>query len=79
MGGLRDDVEIPIGNVMFGNLTLKGKWMYERSEVKALVRMVESGLLGLRGTTRRFPLEEWDKAFTAAEGAAVGENVVFVP
>lgn len=79
MGGMMGDVGIPHSAVMHGNLTLKGKWMYERSDIKALVKMVEMGLLDVGREVKGFGLEEWDEAFTAAAEGGVGESVVLVP
>lgn len=47
MGGIRDDVAIPHSVVMHRNLTLKGKWMLERGDIKGMTRMVENGVLKL--------------------------------
>ncbi|KAI9875681.1 MAG: hypothetical protein M1830_008120, partial [Pleopsidium flavum] len=51
---------------------LRGKWMYDREAVRALIKMVEVGLLrlGERAGLKvigKFALEDWDSAFTAAE------------
>jgi threonine dehydrogenase-like Zn-dependent dehydrogenase len=75
MGGLQGDISIPLGDVMFKDLMLKGRWMYDRQNVWNLIKMVETGVLKLdKGeghiSTRKFGLEEWDKAFNvAAEGS----------
>ena len=86
MGGIRDDVGVPYTWVMRNNITLKGKWMYERSDIRALVNMFEKGVFALgdggRGEKKKvtgFGLDEWDQAFTAAEKAGVGDSMVFVP
>lgn len=65
------------------NITLKGKLMYEREDIKMFVKMLESGLFP-RGKefvdTKVFELEEWEKAFdVAAEHTGIGKQVVFVP
>ncbi|PWY83567.1 putative alcohol dehydrogenase [Aspergillus heteromorphus CBS 117.55] len=85
MGGQREDVGIPLVNVMRNDLTIKGKWMYERGDVARVIQMVESGVLKLgkdagSRTVGRFPLENWKEAFDlAAEHAGPGERVVFTP
>ena len=79
MGGIRGDVGIPYTWVMRNGISLKGKWMFERSDVVRLVGMVEKGILDLKRTGRKvegYGLEEWEKAF---ERAGEGENVVLVP
>ena len=85
MGGIRDDVPIPHSVVVHWNLTLKGKWMFEREDIKSMIKMVESGVLklgesaGLR-IIGKFGLEDWDKAFTAAEkNAGMGETALLTP
>lgn len=56
--------------------------MFEREDIKGMIKMVEEGVLkpgksaGLR-TVDEFGLEDWDKAFTAAEkNAGMGESTV---
>ncbi len=85
MGGIKDDVPIPHSAIVHRNLTLKGKWMFEREDLKSMIKMVEIGVLklgesaGLR-TVGKFKLEEWDKAFTAAEkNAGIGESTLITP
>ena len=80
MGGIRGDVGVPYTWIMRNNIQLRGKWMYEREDITLLVKMAEKGLFELKGgKVKAFGLEDWDEAFTAAEGARLGENVVFVP
>ena len=85
MGGIRDDVPLPYGNVMHGNKTLKGKWMYEREDLPVLIKMIEAGTLriGKRGgceVVGRFGLEGWKEALdVGAERSAIGECVVIAP
>ena len=63
---------------------MKGKWIDEREDVKALIKMVEGGVLklGMAGRVSVFgkvALEEGGGAFTAAEkGVGLG-GAVFVP
>jgi threonine dehydrogenase-like Zn-dependent dehydrogenase len=67
MGGLKDDLGIPVRAVMSRDLTIKGKWMYERSDVRELIQMIELGILKLGGhKLEKFGLEEWEKGFDAA-------------
>lgn len=65
MGGIQEDVGIPHGVVMHRGLTLKGKCMYERSDSRSLMKIVEAGLLRLGGAegkgVKQFRLEEWDR------------------
>ena len=72
MGGKKNDEGIPYTVVMHKDIMIKGKWMYEPPAVRQMVKMVESGILGLKeedGVEVKgvYGLEEWDRAFTSAE------------
>lgn len=72
MGGIREDISMSYSWVMRNNLTIKGKWMYTQEDPYLLIKMIETGVLklgekaGLKNVGV-FPLEDWSKAFTAAE------------
>jgi threonine dehydrogenase-like Zn-dependent dehydrogenase len=75
MGGIMEDYAIPIRAVMRKNLVLRGKWMYEREDVKSLIRMVEAGILkiGERGGVRsagEYGLSDWEEAVEVASREA---------
>lgn len=85
MGGIREDYGIPMNAVMRNDLSLKGKWMYEREDVKSLIRMVETGRLaiGERNGVKiegDFAFAEWEKAFdVASENARWDAQVIMKP
>lgn len=85
MGGIREDISIPYSVVMHRNLQLRGKWMYERKDIAALIRMIEIGLLKLDESVGvkvvgKYALEEWDDAFTvAAENSGMGMLALIAP
>ena len=85
MGGGMGDMAIPASPVVRRNLTIKGKWMYERNDILKLIQMVESGVLKLGREAGcqivgRFPMEKWKEAFdAAAEHAGPGERVSIIP
>lgn len=85
MGGLRTDMPLPIGAFMHRNLTLKGKWMYEREDVQRIIKMVESGRLKLgqdvgSRVVGKYGLEQWKEALdVAAEQSGPGLITAFVP
>jgi threonine dehydrogenase-like Zn-dependent dehydrogenase len=85
MGGVPGDVLIPYMAVMTKSLQLKGKMMYDRDAARALIRLVESGVLKLGdsiGATvaGTFALDDWDAAFTVAEKhGSVGVSVLIAP
>lgn len=75
MGGITEHIQIPYLLVMFRSLQLRGRFMYERSDVQALIKMYEQGLLKLGPvggykTSPRFALEDWEEAFGEAEKSA---------
>ena len=78
MGGQQQDIEIPIRKIMRENIALKGTWMYERGQVREVIKMVESGVLKMRDGQQmkcagKFALEDWKEAFDlAAETGAKG-------
>ncbi|KAL6891882.1 GroES-like protein [Trichoderma evansii] len=85
MGGIAGDISIPYGAIMFNDLKLHGKFMYERKDIRMLIKMVESGVMGLgqkigARVEGKFGLEDWDQAFTAAkENTGPGQYVVIAP
>jgi threonine dehydrogenase-like Zn-dependent dehydrogenase len=81
MGGIMAGVEIPYSVVMFNDLQICGKFMYERDAVKRLISLVESGRLKFRvPEIKVFGLKEWEKGFeTAAQKSGWREMVVFEP
>ncbi|KAI1200758.1 GroES-like protein [Nemania serpens] len=85
MGGLGGTITIPYFLMILNSLELKGKWMYTRSEIRSVIKMVEVGTLKIgkaaghqiRG---KFRLEDHERAFeTAAKSASWGASVVFTP
>ncbi|EXJ54002.1 hypothetical protein A1O7_09339 [Cladophialophora yegresii CBS 114405] len=74
MGGITQMVQIPYAAVMFRDLVIRGKFMYEREGVKRLIGLLESGRLKLKlnsgselgaqvGEVKTFKLEEWEVGF----------------
>ncbi|KAH9897269.1 alcohol dehydrogenase [Xylariomycetidae sp. FL2044] len=85
MGGQWTDVLFPSRAVTTYNLKLHGKWMYEVEDVKAMIKLVEGGMLklGVAGgfkEAERYPLEEFNAAFDAAAAKnGLGFQTVIVP
>ncbi|KAK7426631.1 hypothetical protein QQZ08_006809 [Neonectria magnoliae] len=86
MGG-RGDASIPFPwpVLLYRNLTIKGGFMYERDDVRQVIRLLEGGQMKLgkengyevAGT---FKLEEWDECAEAAvEHTAFGKIVLLTP
>lgn len=84
MGGL-GDLTVPGWAMVFGNLQLKGRWMWDREHIAGFMRLVNSGLLklGPKGgneITGKFELEQWNKALDmAAEKARLGQMTLMIP
>lgn len=85
MGGYMGDISIPHRVIMHGNMRLYGKWMYERSDVADLFKLIENGMLKLGeaggfSVAGEYALEEWKDAWdAAAENARFGQNVLIIP
>ncbi|TVY82010.1 L-threonine 3-dehydrogenase [Lachnellula suecica] len=81
MGGLLDDLAIPLRSVVQKDLKLCGKWMYSRQNVKDLIGLVEFGALKLGGQkVDKFSLDDWEKGFDTAAGySGIDEAAIFVP
>ncbi|KAM5356608.1 hypothetical protein ACJ41O_003254 [Fusarium nematophilum] len=86
MGGRGDSaIPFPWPVLLYRNLTIKGGFMYEREDIRKLIRLLESGRLKLGKENgfeivSSFALEEWDKCADAAiEHTAFGSAVVLAP
>ncbi|KAI1639060.1 GroES-like protein [Biscogniauxia mediterranea] len=75
----------PYFQVMLNNFEIKGRWMYTRKEPRALIKLVEAGVLKIgkpagHEVSGRFKLEDWEAALDAgAKNSAWGQMVVFTP
>lgn len=82
MGGIMGDVVLPYGWIMFFDIQVKGKFMYQREDITALIQMVRTGVLKLDQVeiVGKFGLGEWEKAFEVAkEKADLGQIVLMTP
>jgi NADPH:quinone reductase-like Zn-dependent oxidoreductase len=86
MGGRGDtNIPIPWGVALYRNLTIKGGFMYERDDVRDVIRLLETGRIKLGEKNGykiagKYGLEEWEKAADAAlEHTAFGSSVVLHP
>lgn len=80
-GGIPGPVNVPYLLVMFNDLQICGKFMYERQGVRDLIRLVETGRLKFDiSAAQVFGLEEWEMAFDiAGKKTAWREICVFDP
>ncbi|TGO57205.1 hypothetical protein BCON_0068g00360 [Botryotinia convoluta] len=70
MGVTTNDIDIPYMMAVMKNLTIRGQYMYEREDVKGLIKLVESGLLKLGKAggmeiVGEFSIEQWDEGIKA--------------
>lgn len=85
MGVLSKDIAIPYVMAVLNNLTIRGQYMYEREDIRGLIKLAEAGVLKLGKSAGheilgQFPLEEWEKAMeTARRNPESGKVVVFTP
>lgn len=75
MGAIMGNLEVPYGTLMFNNIRIQGRYMYEKEHALQILKLVESGILkiGMKaasGTREHagFKLEDIEKAFDVAEG-----------
>ncbi|TLS26859.1 hypothetical protein PpBr36_04132 [Pyricularia pennisetigena] len=81
MGFVPDDVPLSYTEAMFKNLTVKGKYMYEREDVRGLIKMAESGVLKLGRHAGveiigRYKLEEYEAMLHATSENGDGSKLI---
>lgn len=84
MGGLRGaagDLPLNYNWLMHNDITVRGKWMYERDAVPRMIQMVRAGLIDLRQfEMTEFPLASANEAIAyAAEHAGPRQLTVLRP
>lgn len=72
MGGIVGGVEIPYITVLFKNLIVRGRFVYERHHAEQVIKLVESGKLRIgqqvgMTTAAIFGLEQYGRALDEAE------------
>ncbi|KAH8901616.1 NAD(P)-binding protein [Thozetella sp. PMI_491] len=85
MGLLSNDLAMPYQMAVWKNLTISGRYMYERQDVRELIAMAEAGVLKLGSAAKieivgKFGLYQIDTAFkTAKEHADAGKLCIINP
>jgi NADPH:quinone reductase-like Zn-dependent oxidoreductase len=85
MGGLPTDVSFPYLQLMLKNITVRGKFMYERELIKRFIRMLENGNLVLGEEVGLsvggvFGLDDIEEALAAAEeSTGWGGDILLAP
>jgi alcohol dehydrogenase len=49
MGGISETVSFPCNEMMFGDIIVRGQFMYPPSAIRKIIGMIEAGLLNLDG------------------------------
>ncbi|TLD15141.1 hypothetical protein PspLS_10625 [Pyricularia sp. CBS 133598] len=81
MGFVPDDVPLSYSEAMFKNLTVKGKYMYEREDLRSLIKMAESGVLKLgKGAgveiIGRYKLDDYETMLHATSNNGDGSKLI---
>ncbi|WP_091080203.1 zinc-binding dehydrogenase [Microlunatus sagamiharensis] len=80
VGGVRQDLSIPYGDLMHRRLTLRGSWMASNETAYATWRQVEAGLVDLDAlAVTTVGLDDPDDALARAEAVRGLEIVTLVP
>ncbi|KAJ3044844.1 hypothetical protein HDV00_000721 [Rhizophlyctis rosea] len=80
MGGIQGNITLPYGFMMRKNITVKGQYMCQRNDRDNVIRLMESGLLSLKGLeVETVPLEEWESALDKAAAADRSKVVALAP
>jgi D-arabinose 1-dehydrogenase-like Zn-dependent alcohol dehydrogenase len=85
MGGLTGDVKLPHMKIMMNNIVVRGRFMYDRSDVSQVIKMAEGGMLKLGShvghhVQQIFSLDNINEALDAAEGVpGWGKSVALMP
>jgi threonine dehydrogenase-like Zn-dependent dehydrogenase len=71
MGIISKDIAMPYMLAVLNNLTIRGQYMYEREDVKGLIKLAETGVRKLgksagHSIVGKVSLDDWEKAVEAA-------------
>ena len=71
MGGVRSDLPLNYNWLMHNDITLRGKWMYEREAIPRMIQMVRAGLIDLgQFDMTEFALDDANEAVAHAAANA---------
>lgn len=85
IGLIQQDIAIPYSLAGLGNPTIKGQYMYEREDIRGIIKLVETGVLKLGQRTghvvlKEYQLENWETAFKHRfESQGAGKTVLLAP
>ncbi|KAF4440982.1 alcohol dehydrogenase [Fusarium acutatum] len=66
--GAHEELKLPTRFIMLNDITLKGKWMYTKDDMRNMIKLLEAAYLKLDAvqTVGNFPMEEFAEAFDKA-------------
>ncbi|KAF4945061.1 hypothetical protein FGADI_12217 [Fusarium gaditjirri] len=66
--GAHQELKLPTMFIVINDITVKGKWMYTKDDMRYMIKLLEVGYLKLDAaqTVGNFPMEEFAKAFDKA-------------
>ncbi|PCD24832.1 hypothetical protein AU210_013947 [Fusarium oxysporum f. sp. radicis-cucumerinum] len=66
--GAHEELKLPTQFIMLNDITVKGKWMYTKDDMRNMIKLLEAGYLKLdvAQTAGNFPMEEFAEAFDKA-------------
>ncbi|EXL52374.1 hypothetical protein FOCG_08164 [Fusarium oxysporum f. sp. radicis-lycopersici 26381] len=66
--GAHGELKLPTQFIMLNDITVKGKWMYTKDDMRNMIKLLEAGYLKLdvAQTAGNFPMEEFAEAFDKA-------------
>ncbi|KAI7771446.1 hypothetical protein LZL87_010886 [Fusarium oxysporum] len=80
--GAHEELKLPTQFIMLNDITVKGKWMYTKDDMRNMIKLLEAGYLKLDGvqTIANFSMEEVKEAFEkAAEMSGPLSQVIMSP
>lgn len=81
MGNIMKDIPIPYALALYRSLTIRGGYMYEKEDIRGMIKLVEAGLLkvgknGGHNLLGEFALKDWEKAVNLARDNPQAGNIV---
>ncbi|KAF5610124.1 alcohol dehydrogenase [Fusarium subglutinans] len=80
--GAHEELKLPTQFIMLNDITVKGKWMYTKDDMRNMIKLLEAGYLkiGTVQTVGDFPMEKFAEAFdTAAKISSPLSHVLISP
>ena len=84
MGFAYGNLTAPYAPMVLKRLTIRAQYMYERDDIRGLIKLIDLGILKLgkqagRELVGNYALEEWKQAFESCRSTTWGKDVVISP